>query len=45
MARWAKMSSFTRKSQQIFVTTVLTPDTGKAIAQDAAIKVAIDDLF
>jgi len=33
-----------RQGQQIFVTTFLTPDTGKAIAKDATVKITVNDL-
>jgi len=42
MARWAKMTALTGKSQQIFVTAVITFDAGKAVVQVAAIEITID---
>ncbi|MFH1930348.1 MAG: hypothetical protein ABIN18_02015 [Pseudomonadota bacterium] len=38
------MSSFARKSEEIFVTTLSTPDSRKAIMEDATVKIAINDL-
>ena len=45
MARWAKMTALTGKSQQIFVTAVITFDAGKAVVQVAAIEITIDHLL
>ncbi len=45
MARWTKISSFARKGEQKFVTTFFTFDPCKAIVQDAAVQIAVDDLF
>ena len=41
----AKVSSFTREGQQIFVAAVFAFDAGKAVAQIAAIQVTVDYLF
>ena len=45
VARWAKMPSFTRKCQQIFVAAVFTFHAGKAVVQITAIEIAIDHLL
>jgi len=45
VARWAKMPSFTRKCQQIFMAAAFTFHAGKAVVQIAAIEVAIDHLL
>jgi hypothetical protein len=37
------MPSFTRKSQQKFVATVSTSDTGKSVMEDATIKIAVNN--
>jgi len=42
VARGAKMPSFTRKRQQVFVAAVFTFDAGKTIVQIAAIEITID---
>jgi len=44
MTRWAEMPSLTRECKQIFMTTIATPDTCKAMMQDTAIKISINDL-
>ena len=38
----AEMTAFTREGKQIFMTTVLTSDAGKAVAQIAAIQITVD---
>jgi len=45
MAGRAEMPSFTRKSQQVFMAAVFASDAGKAVAQIAAVEIAIDYLF
>jgi hypothetical protein len=45
VARGAKMPSFTRKRQQVFVAAVFTFDAGKTIVQIAAIEITIDYFF
>jgi hypothetical protein len=45
MAGWAKMATLAGKSQQIFVTAVITFDTGKAIVRIATVEIAIDHLL
>ena len=39
------MSSFARKSEEIFVTTLSTPDSRKAIMEDAAIEITVNNKF
>jgi len=42
MAGWAEMAAPARKCRQIFMATVFTFHTGKAIVQITAIEIAID---
>lgn len=44
MTRWTETPSLTRECKQIFMTTITTPDTCKAMMQDTAIKISINDL-
>ena len=44
MTGWTEIPSLTRKRQEIFMTTVITTNSGKAMMQDTAIKVTIDHL-
>jgi hypothetical protein len=41
MAGWAEMPSFTREGQQVFMAAVFASDTGKAMAQIAAIEITV----
>jgi hypothetical protein len=45
MAGWAKMATLAGKSQQIFVTAVITFDTGKAVVRVATVQIPIDHLL
>jgi hypothetical protein len=45
MAGGAEVAALAGKSQQVFVAAVFAFDTGKAVAQIAAIKITIDHLF
>ena len=44
MARGAEVTTLAGEGNQIFVTAVVTADTGKAVVQTAAIEVAEDSL-
>ena len=37
------MPSLTRKSNQVLVATIATPDPGEAVVQDATVKITVDD--
>ena len=40
-----RVNFITCKDVQIFVITILTPDPGKAVFQNAAVQIAVNDLF
>ena len=44
VTRWTEMPSLTRKCQEIFMTTVITTNSGETMIKDTAIKVTIDHL-
>jgi len=44
VARRAEISALAGEGQKIFMAALPTPDTGKVIMWDAAIKIAINDL-
>ncbi len=40
-----RVNFITCKDVQIFVITILTPDPGKSVFQNAAVQIAVNDLF
>ena len=45
MTGWTEMPALARKGQQVLVTAIATPDTGKAIVQDATVKKPVNDFL
>jgi hypothetical protein len=42
MARWAEVTALAGKGNKVFVAAIVTTNTGKAVLQTAAIKIAKD---
>jgi hypothetical protein len=44
VAGWSKMNSLRRECKQVLMPTIATSDTGKAVMQNVAVKIAINHL-
>jgi hypothetical protein len=45
MTGWAKVTTFTGKGQQVFMTAIFALDPGKAVEEISAIQIPVHNLF